>query len=168
MAKKIIIGIVLLLIVASAVILISAISYGYSNKNEGNQQEYNEVQINNIYSYDNQGYKPADKAEIKEDSRPQCYNDKGQYQPDNILYVNEYKESVCYDTLGNSKGPGECIGTLQEKKLCYKQVESCSGTKTVSIDCYPEIEQEKGYGECLNLPQEKAQCYKVKEYKSCY
>lgn len=75
------------------------------------------------------------------------------------------QKTGCYDELGNSRGSGECIGVPQEKKQCYKQVETCSGTKTIAVDCYPEVEQVRGDGECLKVPQEKNVCYK--QVESC-
>jgi len=77
----------------------------------------------------------------------------------NMLWT-ENREYWLLSDVPQTKGSGECTSVPQERKTCYKQVVTCSGQRTESIDCYPEITQEKGYGQCIGVDQEKTPCYK--------
>ena len=182
MAKKIIIGIILALIIISAVVLISAVTYTYSVANSGNNDR---VQIN-VEKNNNQDYNAPMYSTQNTVTRGGCYEEviqvkdsgeciggipqeKKQCYRHVITCSGQRTESIsCYDEVPQVKGDGECIGVSQEKRNCYKQVETCSGMRTETIQCYEGIEQEKGYGECMGISQEKGQCYKVNDYSKCY
>lgn len=174
MTKKLILGLVLLLI---AISVFSVVSYSYYYTSTDENAKYDNIAVNS---------EPAMVGEIgtKVVQQPGCYEEViqvknngeclGVPQEKKLCYKHiltcsgQKTETIdCYPEIEQVKGDGECFNLPQEKKVCYKQVESCSGMKTISIDCYPEIVQESGYGDCLDMPQENGQCYRIKELKGC-
>jgi hypothetical protein len=185
MAKKIVLGLVLALIVILAVAAISAVVYISYNNNSNIQIYYkpdvnyenNDMQTNNMPMNDKA---PVQDTIVKGGCYEEIIQTKdngnciGEEQTKKLCYKNVVTCSgektvpvPCYDEVSQTRGNGECIGVSQEKGLCYKQIVTCSGEKTVSIDCYPEITQEKGYGECIGLSQEKGRCYRTTDYSKC-